>query len=301
MANILITGGSGLIGRVISEQLIQNGHQVSWLSRTEDLNAKIKKYKWDIEKEYIDERALENIDGIIHLAGAGVMDKAWTASYKKELLNSRVKSCDLLIRYLIKKKINLKTFVGGSATGYYGSVASSHLYTEDDMPGSDFLSQICVQWEKSYLPFREKGIRTVIIRTGIVLSKNEGIYGKLKHLFQFGLGAAIGNGKQPLAWIHINDLAAIFEKALFNENMHGIYNAVACEQVNNQVFSKTLAESFKRPLILPNIPTILLKLVLGERVITLSGGINVSNSKLKNTGFNFKFKNLEEALKHLAE
>jgi uncharacterized protein (TIGR01777 family) len=300
MANILITGGSGLVGRAISEQLLQRGHQVSWLSRSEDLSGRIKKYKWTIEKEFIDERAFEGIQAIIHLAGAGIVDKAWTESYKKELLDSRVKSSELVFKYVRKKNITLKSFVGGSAVGYYGSINSGHIYSEGDLPGSDFLSRTSILWEKSYDPFQNEGIRTVIIRTGIVLSKQGGAYRKLKLLFQFGLGSPIGDGKQAFPWIHIDDLAAIFVKALFDESMQGIYNGVSSEQVNNSQFSKALAQSFKRPFFLPNIPAALMRLVMGERAITITNGVKVGNTKIKQSGFEFKFIKVADALKELA-
>jgi len=300
MANILITGGSGLVGTAISEQLLKMGHEVRWLSREEGSAGQIKKYKWDLSKEFIDEKAFEGIDAIVHLAGSGIVDKVWTEAYKNEILNSRVKSSELLFTYLSKNKIVLKSFIGGSAVGYYGSFSSSHAYLETDDAGSDFLGRTCVEWEKSYVPIVKSGCRTVIIRTGIVLSKKGGAYLKMKPAFQFGLGAAIGSGKQAFPWIHIDDLAGIFIKALFDEGMKGIYNAVASEQVNNNAFSKTLAQSFKRPYFLPNIPAVLMRLVMGERAITVTSGVKVSNAKIKETGFEFKFEKVAEALKDLA-
>lgn len=298
MAKILITGGSGLIGRAISELLIQHGDEPRWLCRQAISPKGIKTFKWDVSKQTIDLAAFEGMDSVIHLAGAGIVDKRWTPAYKKEIIASRVKSSELLFDTITQHAIKLKTCIGASAIGFYNS-SSSGVCDESSMPGNDFLAQTCVAWEKSYLPFIHSGVRTVVVRIGIVLSKNGGAYAKMSPAFRMGLGAATGSGKHYFPWIHINDLAAIFVHALKTETLSGIYNAVTSESITNLYFSQQLAKSFKRSLFLPNIPEFILKLVLGERAQSITRGSGVSNHKIKETGFVFEYDNLQKALNHL--
>ena len=265
MSKILITGGSGLVGNAISELLLKKGHQPVWLSRESGTYKGIKKYKWDISKNYIDENAFEGVVDIIHLAGTGIADKRWTAEYKKQIIDSRVKSAELLFNHISKNNIKLKTLIGGSAIGYYGAIQSEKFFTESDKPGLDFLAESCILWEKSYQPFIDAGIRTAIIRTGVVLSNQGGAYVKMAPAFKYGFGAALASGKQFFPWIHINDIAGIFVHTLLNQNTSGIYNAVGSELINNNDFSKQLATSFKKPFFLPNVPMFLFKNSYGRR------------------------------------
>ena len=300
MAKILITGGSGLAGRSISELLVKQGHEVCWLSRQKGTLGNIKKFQWDVAKGYMDEAALEGTDAIVHLAGAGIIDKRWTTTYKKEIVDSRVKSSELLFATISKNNYEIKTLVGASAVGYYGSTQSDHCYTETDSPGTGFLAETCITWEKSYKPFISYGIRTVVIRTGIVLSHNGGAYARMVPPFRFGLGAALAGGKQYFPWIHVKDLASIYVHALLHDNLSGAFNAVASEIVTNQEFSKQLAKSLHRPFFLPHVPEMVLKLALGERAMTITTGLKISNEKIKAAGFRFEFDNLEQALDNLS-
>lgn len=300
MAKILITGGSGLVGSVISEKLLQNNHQPIWLSRESGDFKGIKKFKWDISKNYIDEKAFDGVDGIIHLAGAGIADKRWTKEYKKQIIDSRVKSSELLFETISKNKFPVKTMVGGSAIGYYGAIQSQKTFTENDKVGDDFLAETCVLWEKSYEPFIKVGTRTTIIRTGIVLSNKGGAYAKIASAFKMGFGAALESGNQFFPWIHINDIAGIFLHALFNKDVNGIYNAVSSECINNNDFSKQLAISFNKPFFLPNVPKFILKMAMGDGAIMVTEGVKISNQKIKDFGYKFEFTTAEEALKDLA-
>ena len=301
MAKILITGGSGLVGNAISERLLKTGHEPIWLSRESGSSKGIKKFKWDIAKNYIDEKAFEGVDSIIHLAGAGIADKRWTAEYKQQIIDSRVKSAELLFDHISKHNIKIKTLVGGSAIGYYGAIQSQKTFTEKDEPGTDFLAKTCVQWEKSYEPFINAGIRTSIIRTAVVLSKNGGAYAKMVPVFKLGFGAALASGKQYFPWIHINDIAGIYIHALFDQTIHGIYNATATEVPTNKDFSKQLAKSYNKPFFLPNVPKVLLKLAMGEGSVMVTEGIKISNQKIIDTGYKFEFDSIEKALKDLAK
>ncbi|HOZ86296.1 MAG TPA: TIGR01777 family oxidoreductase [Bacteroidia bacterium] len=300
MAKILITGGSGLLGKAISDLLIKKNHQPAWLSRSGDGSGPVKKYKWDPEKQYIDEKAFENTEYVVHLAGAGIADKRWTRKYKNEILASRVNTSALLNAYITKNGYGIKTLVGGSAIGYYGARQSENVIHENDHAGNDFLAQTCALWEKSYQPFTRIGIRTPIIRTGVVLSNNGGAYQKLSPVFRTGFGAAIADGRQYFPWIHINDIAAMFVFALFNENMNGVYNGVSSELIDNKTFSEKLAQSFNKRLILPNIPSAALHLILGKRALMLTEGLKISNHKIKVAGFDFQYENVENALQELA-
>jgi uncharacterized protein len=301
MAKILITGGSGLVGHTISELLLEMGHKPCWLSREAGSWRGIQKYKWSLDKKYIDLHAFDDVESVIHLAGAGIVDKRWTRDFKKEIIDSRVKSTELLWETVSKNTIQLKSFVGASAVGYYGSESSDYEFTEMDLPGRDFLAKTCIEWENSYKPFSRSNIRTTIIRTGIVLSEKGGAYAKMLPAFKFGLGAGVGKGSQFFPWIHINDLANIFIQGALNPAIQGVYNAAATESVTNHEFSKMLAESLRRPFFLPNIPEFVLKLALGERAIALTSGLKISNEKIKATGFKFEFDNLKEALNDLSK
>ena len=300
MSKILISGGSGLIGRHISKLLIESNHNVAWLSREGGSWNGIKKHIWDPNNGIIDESAFEGIDHIIHLAGSGIVDKRWTASYKKEIIDSRVKSCELIYKVVEKKSIKLKSFIGCSAIGFYGAKQSDNLVYETNLPGENFYSESCVFWEKSYESIKNLGIRTVIIRTGIVLSKNSGAYPKMALPFKLGIGAAIGSGKQNFPWIHIDDIARLFVYTLFNEQLDGIYNAVASEIINNKEFSKLLAKSLNRPFFIPALPSTVLKFVMGEGACVVTEGLKISNEKIKKEGFIFKFEKSKDALSDIA-
>lgn len=299
MAKILITGGSGLLGRAISELLVKHGHEPRWLSREPGQWKGIRKFQWDVAKGYIDEAALEDADAVVHLAGAGIMDRRWSAAYKQEIIDSRIKSSALLYEAISGSTCDIKTLVGGSAVGYYGTAPGRRSCTEADPPGEDFLAETCLAWEKSYQPFMTSGLRTVIIRTGIVLGREGGAYKQMAPLFRLGLGAALAGGEQYFPWIHIKDLAGIIVHSLTHDNLSGAYNAVATEAVTNREFSERLAKSFHKPLWLPAIPGPLLRLALGERAITLTRGLNISNEKIKAAGFRFAYDRLDEALEAL--
>ncbi len=300
MTKVLITGGSGLLGRAISDILLKNNDEVVWLSREEGQYNSIKKYKWDVNAEFIDERAFENVEHIIHLAGAGIADKKWTNAYKKEIINSRIKSSELILNYIKKLNLPIKTLVGASAVGFYGARRSEQLINETEKPYSDFLAQTCVAWEDSYKPFKELGIRTPIIRIGVILSKHGGAYKKMLPPFKYNLGCSIGSGKQYLPWIHVNDVANIFIFALKNNSLKETYNAAANELVTMNEFAKQLAKSINKFIFLPNVPTFILKLVLGESHLMVTEGLKISNQKIKDAGFKFEFEKLSNALKQLA-
>jgi len=247
----------------------------------------------------VDEQALEGVDTIIHLAGAGVADKRWTESRKKEILESRTKSSSLLYNMLANTNHTVKTVVSASAIGYYGFGFGEEIFTEESNPGSDYLAQVTKQWEESVDKIRSLKLRVVKLRIGIVLSEKGGALVEMAKPIRLGIGAALGTGKQYLSWIHLDDLCAMFLKAMEDETMQGAYNAVSGEWITNKALTQLIAKVLKRPLLLPNAPGFIMRIIIGEMAVIVVNGSKISADKIKKTGFNFRYSNLEEALESL--
>jgi len=294
---ILITGASGLIGSRLTEMLLQKGYQVSHLGRTKK-NGSVKSFVWDVDKGELDDEALSGIDAIIHLAGAGVADKRWNEKRKKEILESRTKSSSLLYETLKKGNHSVKAVVSASAIGYYGFCLDERIFTEVSEPGTDYLAQVTKAWEASVDKISSLNIRVAKLRIGIVLSEKGGALAEMAKPVRFGVGAALGTGKQYLSWIHINDLCAMFIKAVEDEHMHGAYNAV-CDWVTNEAMTKSIASVLKKPLLLPPVPGFIMKLIVGEMAVIVVNGSKVSSEKIRKTGFIFQYPELNEALSNL--
>lgn len=296
--NVLISGGSGFIGSHLASLLVSKGYSVSVLSRTEKQNRDgISYYKWDVAKMTIDENAVLKADFIIHLAGENIAEKRWTAKRKAEIIDSREQSTQLLYSVLKKNNKKLEAFISASAIGIYGAVNGQEICTEQMAPANDFLGYTCQKWEESLDFIENINIRTVKIRTGLVLGKNEGFLSKLVPLFKNRLGSAIGSGEQYMPWIHIDDLCGMYLQAILNPTMEGAYNAAILDDTTNTIFSKTLARIYGYSIWLPNVPAFILKLVMGEMAVIVLTGRRVSSDKIKQVGFQFKFKNLEVALR----
>ncbi|MDX2306019.1 MAG: TIGR01777 family oxidoreductase [Microscillaceae bacterium] len=299
MKNILITGGTGLVGQRLTALLQQKNYQVSYLSRSRNTSGAIQTYQWDIPQGKIDEEALQKADYIIHLAGAGVADKSWTAERKKVILESRTQSTLLLYSELKRLDLHPKAFISASAIGYYGLDTGDALLYEDSQAGNDFLAQVTQAWEDAIDKVSTLGIRTAKLRIGIVLSNHGGALPKIVQPIRYGLGAALGTGKQYMSWIHIDDLCRMFIYALENQALEGVYNAVASSPVSNAEFTQVAAQVLHRPLLLPAVPAFALKMALGEMAGIVLGGNRVSNDKIKKSGFSFQFEHLQEALSDL--
>lgn len=298
-STILITGGTGLVGQALRQKLIAKGYAIKLLSTSKNKCNGIDVFYWNLENEQLDERALENIDYIIHLAGANISDKRWTAQQKKVIIDSRTISTNLLLNELKKRNKTLKAFISSSATGYYGAITSEHIFLETDQNEQDFLGKVCNQWEAGVEEISALGIRTVKLRTGVVLSNKGGALKKLIAPARWGLSAAMGSGKQYLPWIHIDDLCNMYIHCLENNHIQGVYNAVAPQHITNKDFTKELAVSLNKPYFLPNIPYFLLKTVLGEMSLIILEGSRISCEKIIATGFQFKYKAITEALHSL--
>lgn len=293
MEKVIVTGGTGLVGNKLVSLLKQKGYEVNVLCRNPK---QANEYKWNIENETIDEAVFKDATAIIHLAGAGITDERWTESRKKEIIESRTKSAQLIYNYLSKTYHNISTFISASAVGFYGD-RQDELLTEDSKNGSGFLAEVCQLWENEADKFNSLNISVSKIRIGIVLSKNGGALPKLDFPIKFGIGAYIGNGKQYVPWIHIDDLCNIFIHVL--ENKNGTYNACAPEMTTNKEMTKTIAKVLNRPFIPFSAPAFILNTVMGEMASMLLMSTKCSSKKILDSGFTFQYPTLTSALENI--
>jgi len=297
MGTILITGGTGLVGKRLCEMLIEKSYTVAVLSRHKsDLN-NIQTYLWEPDKNYIQQEAFKNADCIIHLAGANIGGGRWTKKRRKLIQDSRINTAHLLLEY-VKKSTNFpKVFITASATGYYGSITSDKIFTETDKAADDFLGSTCKKWEEAADMFSELGIRTVKIRTGVVLSNTDGALPKMLNVFKRGLGAPLGNGNQYFPWIHTDDLCQIYIKAIEDNSMMGAYNAVAPEHISNKNLSEKLSILCNKKMLLPNVPAFALKMLYGRMSEILLKGSRVSSEKIQHAGYGFLYGDIDSAIR----
>lgn len=296
MAKILITGGSGLIGKQLTTLLQKDNHEVCWLSRSAGKYNNIKSYSWDPSSGEIDSAALKNCEYIVHLAGAGVADEKWTEERKKVILNSRVDSTRTLLDAVKGSDHKPKAVICASAIGYYGFKTTSQELTESSEAGDDFLAQVTQKWEAETDKFRDLGIRTAQIRIGIVLSRKGGA---LEAMTKPPLLSPLGTGKQWMPWIHIEDLTSMFYHAIENDSMNTTYNAVAPNPVSNKEFTKVLARKSKKLYLPIPAPGFALKLVMGEMAGMVLEGSKISCKRILDSGFQFKFRDVGNALDDL--
>ncbi|MGF2414853.1 TIGR01777 family oxidoreductase [Ferruginibacter sp.] len=305
MATVIISGGTGMVGKALSKLLTAKGFKVIVLSRQlpsseKQANSNISFAKWDVKKQEMDITALQQADYIIHLAGAGVMDKKWTAEYKKEIVSSRVESAALIVNSLKNNGNKVKAVISASAIGWYKP--GENIHTEEEAADENFLGNTCKLWEESMEPVTQLNKRLVKLRIGIVLSKEGGALKEFIAPIKLGVAAILGNGKQMISWIHINDLCRMFLFAIENEQLNGVYNAVAPVPVNNKTLTITLAKKMKRLFYIPvHVPVFVLKLMLGGRSIEILKSAVVSCKKILTTGFDFKFKTIEKALEDIVK
>jgi uncharacterized protein (TIGR01777 family) len=293
--HILLTGGSGLVGRDLTQLLLNKGYVVSHLSREAGNDPKVKTFLWDIHKGKIDEKCIDGVDTIVYLAGAGIADKRWTNKRKKEIIESRTKSIGLIYGLLQSKTNQVKSVISAAATGYYND-RGEELLTEESKPSNDFLGNCCVQWEQAVDKGEELGLRVLKLRTGVMLTNKGGALPKLAIPIKLGLGSPLGSGKQWVPWIHHQDVIDLYFYGIENAGLIGVYNMVAPNPVTNKQLTQSVAKKLKRPLWFPNIPAFALKLLLGEMSTIVLGSSNVSAQKIEVTGFRFSFPTIEAAL-----
>ena len=289
MKTILISGGSGFIGTRLSRYLLDRGHTVFILSRKPKKRNHI---YWDPKNKKIEGKHLHKIEIIINLAGEGIADKRWSKKRKSEILNSRVDSINFLFLSMPNFP-KIEHFISVSGIDCFGYGHGEKLLTEEEPYGTNFISGVVKKWEETIEKFNIK-FKTTILRLPIVLDPRKGALPKMASLVKKWFGAAIGTGNQPMNWVHMNDLTEIFTHVIDKE-ITGTYNVVAGTNSNKE-FTQILAKVLKKPLFLPNVPSFVMKLLLGELSELLLNGNYVSGEKLIKTGFNYQFSNLEEAL-----
>lgn len=298
MATVLITGGTGMIGQALTKTLLVKDYRVIILTRGKSLSSaghKLSYAAWDINRQTIDPGSIAAADHIIHLAGANVAEKRWIQKRKKEIIDSRIRSAELLVRSIKEIPNSIRSVVTASGIGWYGpdpATPNPRPFTEDDPAYPDFLGQTCKQWEESLVPVTQLGKRLVRLRTGVVVSKEGGVVKEFLKPLRFGLATILGNGKQVMSWIHIDDLVRIYIDAIENEAMNGVYNAVAPEPVTNKTFVLQLARAHQKFYIPFYVPAFVLRTVLGEMSIEVLKSATVSGEKIVATGFKFEYEKL---------
>jgi uncharacterized protein (TIGR01777 family) len=297
---ILITGATGLVGTELVNLLLRKGVQVNFLTISQNKITKkpnLQGFFWNPEQGIIDENAFIGVDVIVHLAGANV-SKRWTNTYKQEIIESRIISSNLLFKVLKHNPNQVKQIISASAIGVYPD-SLKNIYTETNKTlDNSFLGNVVVKWEESVDKFKLLNIKVCKLRTGIVLSEKGGALFEMLKPIKFGLGAAFGTGKQIQSWIHLTDLTEMYLFAAQNQ-LEGIYNAVAPNPISNKQLTVAIAKKLKKPLFLPNIPEFMMQLILGEMHEILFSSQNVNNNKIINEGFSFKYTSVEKALEHL--
>jgi len=296
-----------MIGKALTQALIERGFNVIVLTRniSDKQKAKIDKLSytiWDLKKRTIDKDAFAKADYIIHLAGASVAEKRWTKKRKQEIVSSRVDSGKLIVDSLKNLPNKVKTVVSATAIGWYGPDKNDGKeFKEEDPSSNDFLGQTCKQWEAAIEPASFLGKRLVKLRIGIVLSNEGGAYPEFKKPLKFGLATILGNGKQIVSWIHIDDLVRAILFAMENKKMEGVYNAVAPHPVSNKELVLEIARKVRGRSYIPvHVPTFALKIRLGEMSVEVLKSATVSSEKIQQAGFIFQYSNLESAISQLA-
>lgn len=299
MSTIVIAGGTGLLGRHLSQLLSDKGYEVRHLSRKRNLDAKFPAYSWNLNDGSYDKDVFQNIDYVINLAGANLADSRWTPTRKKAMIESRTKSTSLLKMAIEKLDSPPKAYISASAIGFYGD-KSDEILTEKSPSGEQgFLPECVVAWENAIGEIRKTGIRTITLRIGIILSTKGGALKELLFPFNFFLGTYFGNGKQWYSWIHIDDMAQIVVEAIENPSLSGTYNATAPQPTSCKAIVLAIKNVLNKPALILSVPAFLLKMVMGEMSTIILDSTRVSSEKIQKAGFEFKFPALSKALEDI--
>jgi uncharacterized protein (TIGR01777 family) len=293
---ILITGGSGTLGSALTQKLLKNNIEVVHLTREKNSKNDVKNYLWDWSKNEIDENCLIGVTHIVHLAGAGIAEKAWTKRRKNIIVKSRVLTARLLLSKINALDLKLSAFISASAVGYYGAQISEKTFIETDKSYEDFMGNCCKQWENAadkYNPIT----RVSKFRLGVILDKNSGALFKIARMVKNRIGSPLGNGKQYMPWIHLEDAVNLFYFAIMNNEIKGTFNAVSQEIITNKELIFKIGKVLNRKIWMPNVPSFVLKFIYGEMSDTILKGVKVSNEKIKSLNFKFKYEKVDEALR----
>ncbi len=282
---ILLTGASGFVGRHLAKELTASGHEVISVSRSPKSAGSV---SWNGLP------GVGTVDAIIHLAGDSIAGR-WTKEKKEKILNSRVNTTRALVENL--PSLKARVLISASAVGFYGS-RGDELLGEDAAPGDDFLAEVCRAWEREVFTAEGRGVRTVVLRFGMVLGGDGGALAKMLPAFRFGLGGRLGSGKQWLSWIHVDDLVRMIAFAAENEKLRGVYNATAPAPVRNREFTTILGGVLERPTVLP-VPALALRVLFGEMSSMLLASQRADARKIVSAGFEFQFPDLELAMRNL--
>ena len=297
--HILITGGTGFLGSALVAEQLEQGHQVSVLTRNQD--AALRKLGPKVQTLSNLTQLPDSIyyDAVINLAGAPIFGSRWTNERKQLICDSRIALTESLLAYIAKLPVKPEVLISGSAIGIYGNQGDS-LLTEQSKGVPDFSQKLCVDWESAALEAEKLGVRVCLIRTGLVLDRDGGLLEKMLPAFRLGLGGQLGNGKQWMSWIHRSDWLGIVDTLLNNQNLRGEFNATAPQPVTNQEFSASLAKQLQKPMLLP-LSASILRLLLGEMADLVLGSQRGIPERMLNAGYRFQFEKLPEALQKILE
>jgi uncharacterized protein (TIGR01777 family) len=301
METVIITGGTGLVGRALTALLLERGYKVIVLTRKPEAgrNKAVTYAHWDLRAQAIDESAVQQADYIVHLAGANVGEKRWTEARKREIVESRTQSSELIYTALKTIPNKVKKVISASATGYYGEY-TDHSFTEKDPPATDYLGNTTVLWEQHISKVTSLDKKLVILRTGIVLSTEGGALKEFYKPLRFGFATILGSGEQFVPWIHIHDLVRIYFSAIVDDKMEGTFNAVSPNPVTNKELILTMAKVVKgRSFMTTHVPAFVLKTALGEMSVEVLKSVKASPDKLMQSGFQFSYPTIEPAMEQL--
>jgi uncharacterized protein (TIGR01777 family) len=295
--HILLTGGTGLIGRRLCKHWLAQGHQLTVLSRKPDevprlCGAEVRGIA------HPDDVGSQHVDAVVNLAGAPIADRPWTRKRKVLLWDSRITLTEQLVTWLERREQKPDVFISGSAVGWYGDGGERELDENSPPVSEDFASRLCIAWEETAQRAEALGIRVVLVRTGLVLASEGGMLQRLLPPFKLGMGGPIGNGRQWMPWVHIEDQIALIDFLMKRDDARGPYNSCAPSPARNRDFAKTLASVLRRPAFMP-MPAVALRLLLGELSILLLGGQRARPDRLQEAGFTFRFTDLRAALENL--
>lgn len=295
MKQVLIAGGSGLIGRRLTTLLLEKGYVVSWLSTSNSKADGINVFSWDPSGMKMEVAAIQQCDAIVNLSGVPVASPGWTSSYRKQIIDSRIQAAQCILKTLRENTHHTKVLISSSAIGFYGDRATE-LLKEESPKGTGFLADTTSEWEKAY---QHTLIRTCLFRIGMVLSKEGGALKKMSAPLPFGVCPILGDGKQFISWIHLDDICLQIIHAIENEKMQGIYNAVSPHPVNMKDFMKELRKVILKWSVPVPVPAFILRLLMGERSSIILNSTKVSATKIEKEGFTFTYPTLSQAFTQL--